>query len=343
MKKFDLKSIYTLIFAVLLFAVLLFVEISGKTKKHSTLSTAMGTYMGITIYGGDEADTGKLLNVTDECESRISYRLDNSEIALLNQNNYSQSLSQKTLDLINLSLDVSRLSNGAFDISLQKLTGLWNIDELSFKQQNGEEVRRIPSSDEIADALKQCGYENIEIDKESVSLHNGVQIDLGGVGKGAALDECREYLKEHKDIMGACITLGGSVLLYGEKPVDDGFNVALVNPFSPEESMGYLQTLKDCFVSTSGSYERYIEFDGKRYHHIFDAESGYPAFSDIASATVISDNGALSDALSTACFVLGRDKAEALLKEYDAQAVFVMNDGEVIIYGDNLNFFTQSE
>ncbi|MBQ9279072.1 MAG: FAD:protein FMN transferase, partial [Lachnospiraceae bacterium] len=178
-----------------------------------------------------------------------------------------------------------------------------------------------------------------EHDNYVVFDKEGMMLDLGATGKGYALDVAYEMLTEH-NISGAMVSVGGSILIYGTKDSykkeDNTWKVGIRDPKgSQEDLIGYLEY--PCeegfsrYISTSGSYEKYIEKDGVRYHHIYDSKTGYPASSGLASVTVVCDNGLKSDGLSTACFVLGYEKSKELLRHYNAEAVFIDEDNNVTV------------
>ena len=169
--------------------------------------------------------------------------------------------------------------------------------------------------------------------QDKISLPEGVTVDLGAVGKGMACDMIKAYL-DRSDMKGAIISVGGSILAWGDyNKAGDKWQIAIAHPRNEGEYLGVL-SVDEGFVSTSGDYERYFEKEGKRYHHILDATTGYPAETDIISVTVICDSGLVSDALSTACFILGEEKSKALLQEYDASAIFVDKDMNISVVGE---------
>ena len=166
----------------------------------------------------------------------------------------------------------------------------------------------------------------------SIYVEDQCTLDLGAVGKGIACDVAQNYLKQQKEISGAVIAVGGSILLYGSKPDGTNWNVAVQNPRGQDgEAMGVLSLSGTTSVSTSGDYEKYFMQDGKRYHHILDPSTGYPADSGLISVTVVSDNGLLSDGLSTACFVLGKEKGQKLLETYGAEGIFIDQNKKVTV------------
>ena len=148
-----------------------------------------------------------------------------------------------------------------------------------------------------------------------------------------ACDMLKTYL-DSSNMQGAVISVGGSILAWGNyNKAGDKWQIAVAHPRNEGEYLGVL-SLDEGFVSTSGDYERFFEKDGKRYHHILDATTGYPAETDTISVTVVCDNGLISDALSTACFILGEENSRELLGEYNASAVFVDKDMNISIVGD---------
>ena len=169
------------------------------------------------------------------------------------------------------------------------------------------------------------------MDGNTVTLEDGCTLELGAVGKGIGCDVIAEFLKEQKDVAGMILNLGGSsVMTYGEKPDGTEWKIALTDPRDAEgDYLGTITLKANQFLSTSGDYEKYFIEDGKRYHHILDPKTGYPAWTGLTSVTVVCDSGFLADGLSTACFVLGREKAEKLLEKYNAEAVFVDEDRNV--------------
>ena len=174
---------------------------------------------------------------------------------------------------------------------------------------------------EIKEALKTVGTDKVQAQGHTLTASEGTLLDFGAIGKGFACDLIHTYLQE-TDINGAVISVGGSIVAFGDyNKKGDKWRIAITHPRKADEYLGVI-SLDEGFVSTSGDYERYFEKDGKRYHHIFDAETGYPSESGLVSVTVVCDNGLLSDALSTACFVLGKDEGMKLAEKYGASAVF---------------------
>lgn len=280
----------------------------GSEKSH----IAMGTVVTQKIYGTSAAKhIEKTKAIVDGLDGMISWRKSDSEISDLNS---GKTLSVAYLtDCIKQCSEISALSDGKFDVTVGGVSRLWNI---------GEENERIPSDEEIKTELRNVGYGKIKFGEDKVSLPDGVRLDLGAVGKGMACDMLKAYL-DSSDMQGAIISVGGSILAWGDyNKAGDKWQIAVAHPRNEGEYLGIL-SLDEGFVSTSGDYERYFEKDGKRYHHILDATTGYPAETDIISVTVVCDSGIISDALSTACFILGYEESKPILEKYNASAIFV--------------------
>lgn len=262
----------------------------------------------------------------------ISWRSETSELYQLNQNYVQQKPYTPGPDLyaaLSQAYNICRDSGGALDITIRPLAKLWNIEEAD------RQGFTVPSDEEIEQVLADVGYEKVVLSPEhTVTLSQpGMILDLGAVGKGYALDQVRAYLDAH-GAAGAVVSVGGSILVYGEKSDGSDWSIGIRNPEGDMEQMiGYLSFPAGTTVciSTSGDYEKYVMSDGVRYHHILDRSTGCPAESGLSSVTVVCENGLYSDALSTACFVLGYERSLALLEQYNAGAVFVDKEKHITV------------
>lgn len=300
--------------ALIIISVMLF-DIFQRSKIYESTNFAMGAVITqkIEAKNGEEI-ANEIIDKIKETESKISWRITSSEVATLNESK-SFNVSDSTKKYIYDTLDVCKKSNGAVDLTIGGLINEWNIGNENFK---------IPQDEELKKLLAYVDYTKIKISGNTVSLGENQYIDLGFVGKGIACDEAKAILQKHKAERGI-ISVGGSLCLYGEGT----FDVGIRNPLgSVNDYMAILQ-VEECFISTSGNYERFSEKDGKKYHHILSTETGYPVENNLLSVTIVCNSGLLSDALSTACYCLGYEESLALLKEYNAEAVFIFNDNTV--------------
>lgn len=293
---------------------------------------AMGTYAQQTVYGetGEEA-AANAAQTLGALESLISWREEDSDVARLNENAGVDwiNVETATFQLLRQCVDVAEKSGGAFDPTVLPLTRLWDFDN---------DKEQVPTQDEIDRFLPYVGYENLRLDEEkteaSLKMH-GNAVDLGAAGKGAACDAMIEAYEKTGGVTGAVVAVGGSVGVYGKKNDGSDWVIAVRDPQRSLEQEGGAQlgtlTIPDGYLSTSGSYEKCFTKDGVLYHHILDPRTGYPADSGLLSVTVYADSGAMSDILSTACFVLGLEDSMALLKEYGAEAIFVDTKNHVYV------------
>ncbi len=307
--------------AVALCAVVLAVVIGADfvfSENANEIFLSMNTTVTLDVTGYKPENTVKkakneIIRLDTELLSRTNT---SSELYALNSGtvNVSDELATLLADLKQIETD----SNGAFCIGLGALSDLWGI---------GTDSPRVPSQDEINAAIKYAA--DWSINGNTVYLPEGVKLDMGAVGKGYACDNITGIVYGVNRVK-AVAAVGGSVLVYSSDPKET-FSLGIRDPLGQStDYCAVLETSGAC-VSTSGNYERFFEDEnGKRYHHIFDPSTGYPADSGLLSVTVISGQGYVSDALSTACFVLGIEKSLPLLEKYDADAVFITEDKEII-------------
>ena len=302
---------------------------------YNSSQVAMGCVVSQVLYGTKPGEMEKqgeeiaaLVNALEK--DVLSRRLESSELYKINmQADVGEFVvSDKMANYLQKAIGVSQRSDGAFDITIGNVVRLWNIDAAAA----GEEGFFLPTEEEITKLLMACGYDNVGLDKEKVQLENGVSLDMGAIGKGIACDEIYEMVKNGKNdsIQGGIISVGGSIVAIGEKPDGNAYRVSIVHP-REEGSIGVVSIRDGEFLSTSGDYERYVTYEGKRYHHILNPKTGYPANSGICSVTVVTDSGLLSDALSTACFVLGETEGLALAESYGAKVMMVRKDGNIVM------------
>lgn len=325
MKMKILKISLSVFFISALLLSAIYVSDREKRFEYSEKSTvAMGTVLTQKIYSSEGAQcVSDIINVVNSLENIISWRKEDSHIAQLNKNGSIENAALASV--FKECIRISQASEGAFDITVGELSRLWSI---------GEQGERVPGKKEIERVLKNIGYENIKIEGNKITLTSDCLIDLGAVGKGLACDMVKSYLLSCDDIDGAVVSVGGSNVVFGRyNKAGDKWKIAVRHPRSENEFLGII-SLDEGFVSTSGDYEKYIIEDGVRYHHISDANTGYPAQSGLISVTVVCDSGLLSDALSTACFVLGREKGGALIEKYGAAGIFVDEQLNISTVGD---------
>ena len=332
----DFLTAFLLVGGLLLFAG------CGKVEKYSMTDIAMGTITNQTIYSKDDDLTLAVRNIMLELEQEeLSWRIESSEVAHMNAaagsgvyTPVSDRLYKELEILIKLSVD----SGGAFDITIRPVVALWNIDAWAAGE---NQPNIIPTHEQITLALTHTGYENLTLTDSSIMLPKDMALDLGAAGKGIACDRIAAYLKEQA-VYGAVVSVGGSVVTIGKKPDGTPWQIGIIDPRDTSSFIGILYLEGENFVSTSGDYERYVEVDGVCYHHILNPATGYPADSGVRSVTILCDSGIVSDALSTACFVLGVEEGMVLAESYGAQALFVDMEGNISMTDGMKQFFKEN-
>ena len=230
----------------------------------------------------------------------------------------------ETVEVIRKGLYYSELSGGVFDITIGKVTDLWDFHA---------EEPKVPDAAALQEAAETVGWERVVIDGNKVRLTDPrTHIDLGGIAKGFIADRVSDALTE-SGVTSAVISLGGNIVCIGSKTENGAkkpFRVGIEKPYSDQSEIVGVVEASDETVVTSGVYERYFESDGVMYHHILNASTGYPAESDIVGVTLEAGKGrsADCDALATIFLILGEEKAMQLARETDGvEAYFILTDG----------------
>ena len=281
---------------------------------------AMDTVMDFTIYG-ESGLIDQSESLIASLESLVSVTDANSELYAINQTG-SGTLTGKASSLMEQALEICRRTDDALDLSIYPIVRAWGFTTGSYQ---------VPDEAEIQALLPLVDYRKIQYDAATgtVTLPEGMEIDLGSVAKGYAGQLAAQMLREH-GVQSALLNLGGNVQTVGAKPDGSPWQIGIKDP-QGEDAMMVL-SVEDQAVVTSGGYERYFEQDGQTYWHIMDPSTGHPADSGLISVTIVGDEGVVCDGLSTALFVMGLEKAADLWAQSgDFEAVFVTASGEVYI------------
>jgi thiamine biosynthesis lipoprotein len=290
---------------------------AGQSDKVSKTTLALNTAVTVTLYGAeDDSLIDGCFELCRKYELIFSRTDERSELYKLNAAG-SMEVSPELLDVIQTALSYCELSDGAFDITLGRIS-----DEYAFTS----DEHHVPTDDELRGLMLSTGREKIELDGSRVTLHDGAVIDLGAIAKGYIADRLDEYLVENGQ-QSAIIDLGGNIRCVGTKPGGEPFTVGIQYPFGEVKKSIAAVKVDDLSVVTSGIYERSFEQDGVLYHHILDPKTGRPCDNGLLAVSIISQKSVDGDALSTACFALGLDKGLELIESLDGiEAVFVTDD-----------------
>lgn len=281
----------------------------------------------------------------DEYEKILSKTIESSDVYKINHaDGQAVEVDARTIEVVNKGLEYGGLSGGAFDITIGKVSDLWNFQEMDDK---GNHVGVIPDATAIEDAMKHVDYNSVVVEGNTIRLTDTeAELDLGGIAKGYIADKVAEFL-ESKGVTSAVVDLGGNIVVIGEKgesidnPDGTEFKVGIADPNS-EGLLGLLEC-KDKTVVTSGTYERYFELDGVRYHHVLNTETGYPADTDLLAVTIVADKGHSvdCDGLSTSCLALGKEKGLKLIQGLEGvSAIFIDKDGKVTMSDESIELIT---
>lgn len=234
---------------------------------------------------------------------------------------------QELFDLIARSLKVSKLTGGVFDISFGSIEKVWKFDG---------SMTEMPVPDIVAASVAKINYQNIDLDPTNTTVflkEEGMKIGFGAIGKGYAANRAKMVMQQ-LDIKHGLVNAGGDLIAWGKQADGQDWKVAIAHPKTQEQALAWL-TIKDMAIVTSGDYERYVEFDGKRYAHIIDPRTGYPA-SGLKSVTIVCPDAELADALATSVFILGETAGIQLINQLTGIECLVVTDADEVKTSDNL-------
>ena len=316
-------------------------SLSSEPLSSSDTRLYFDTSVTITIYDDDEIKREALLkgsfDICEKMEHILSARQEDSELYLLDHRDGGLSgnrsaqfsgaeitVSDELASCIRTGLEAGSLSNGEFDITILPVSSLWEF--------NGESSE-IPADNEIRKALTHVDQNKVILTGNKLKFTDpDTMIDLGAVAKGYISGKIKEYLKA-QGCEGAVINLGGNISTLGKKG-DEPFTVGVRKPFSLRNDIAAKIILYDGCVISSGTYERCFTKNGKLYHHILSAKTGYPADTELSQVTLIGSDDILCDTLSTVFMLTGSEKAEKILEteEYDIKVIFTDNEGNMTLY-----------
>ncbi|WP_234418172.1 FAD:protein FMN transferase [Aquimarina aquimarini] len=293
----------------------------------------MGSRFDITVVAENknEADDYISSAVTEikRIEALISSWDKNSQTSLINTNAgiHSVKVDKELFDLISRAIQISNLTDGAFDISYASMDRIWKFDG---------SVNKMPPEEDIMASVDKVGYKYIILDKEksTISLsHKGMKIGFGAIGKGYAADKAKELLIG-KGVKAGIINASGDMSTWGKQPNGDEWRVAITNPLNKNKAFAILPVI-DKAVVTSGNYEKFILINGKRYSHIIDPRTGYPS-TGIISVTVFAQKAELADALATSIFVMGIETGVNRINQLKGVECVIIDDQGNIHTSDHI-------
>jgi thiamine biosynthesis lipoprotein len=311
--------------------------VSGQTIYKRALAM-LGSPFEITVVAGDSISGEKALDMAvaevRRVENLISDWKPETEISEVNRNAGKQpvKVSREVFDLVSRSLKISELTEGAFDVSYASMDRIWKFDG---------SMTAMPTPEAIQKSVEKVGYHNIIMDAKNKSIflkNEGMKIGLGGIGQGYIADKIKELLISNGFHSGI-VNVSGDVSAWGTMPDGNPWTVGIVNPMNKNKIFATFP-LMDSSVETSGSYEKYVVFDGKRYSHIIDPRTGYPA-TGIVSVSVFSKQTEISDALATSIFVMGKDVGLHLINQLKGIECIIIDDQGKIYSSEGIKLETK--
>lgn len=301
---------------------------AGYGRQYSESGFALDTAITITAYGKNaKKAVREAFEETERIDRIMNAYSAESEIYAINSAPCGTcvKVSDEVFNLIKRSKEIFDKTDGAFDITVKPLADLWNI-----KSENPV----VPEKSSITNTLDSVGCKGIFLDEKNKTVmleKEGMGIDLGGIAKGYAADRVSEILRDN-NLKKALVDLGGNIVALGRKSFFEKWKIGIQTPFADRGEYFEIAEAENVSVVTSGSYERYFEKDGKIYHHILNPSTGYPAQSGVKSVTVICKNSADADALSTALYVTGAQRAAEFAEKFDAEIIILTDKDKILRY-----------
>ncbi|MFB9107408.1 FAD:protein FMN transferase [Flavobacterium gyeonganense] len=304
-------------------------SISGNSqvlRKRTTL--LMGGRFDISIVAHDSLTAEQSINEVIEEISRIENLISDwkpdSQVSEVNQNAGIKpvKVDQEVFELTQRAIELSKKTKGAFDVSFAALDRVWKFDG---------SMNEMPSAEAIKKSVEKVGYKNIVLDSVNSTIFlklKGMKIGFGALGEGYATDKCRSMMLA-KGIKAGIINGSGDMSTWGKQPNGEDWKIGITNPFKPEKILAVVP-LNNGAVTTSGNYEKYVVFNGKRYSHIINPATGYPA-TGLCSVTVFGPSAETANGFSTSLMVLGKKTGMDFIDQYpDYSCIMITDDGKII-------------
>lgn len=323
-KKIDKRLAGVALLAVGCFLILGYSRYTGK-KSCTKQIFAMDTVMNFTAYGKNcEEAVDAAVREVQRLDALLSTGDDSSEISILNRTGSGRGLSNDTTAIFHRGLEIYEDTDGLFDFTVYPLMCLWGFPTKEY---------HVPSPEELQEVLPLVDASKVRVGEDGmgeVCLGEGQQADLGGIAKGYASDRVMEIYGEY-GVASGMVSLGGNVQVLGAKPDHSAWRVGIRDPENDRGEMAAVLEAENCAVVTSGGYERYFTEDGNIYIHILDPRTGCPVDGDLASVTVVSEDGTLADALSTSLYIMGFEEAVSYWRENADRfdMVLITEDGKL--------------
>ena len=313
--------------------IILFSVVCSAQQPYKRKLKLMGSRFDVTVVAKDSIEGNKYIDTAvaeiTRIEKLISSWDANSQTSDINRNAGKKpvTVDSELFDLIERAIGISKLTDGAFDISYASMDRIWQFDG---------SMTVMPSKEEITASVSKVGYQNITLDKENSTVFlklEGMKIGFGAIGKGYAADKAKDLLIS-KGVTSGIINASGDMNTWGKQPNGKEWKVAITNPMDKNKVFALLPITNGAVV-TSGNYEKFVNFNGKRYTHIIDPRTGYPS-SGIISVTVFAPKAELADALATSVFVMGKEAGLDRINQLPKIECIIIDDKGNITKSQNI-------
>lgn len=317
------------LFLALLISSNLFAQQVFKKKK-----SLLGSPFEITVVATDSVQANQFINMAFDEVTRIEHLISDwiptTQISKLNQQAgiAAVKVDLEVFELVERALKISKLTDGAFDISYASMDKIWKFDG---------SMKTMPTEEAIKKSVAKVGYEHILLDANNTTIFlekEGMKLGLGGIGQGYIADKIKALLQKNGCTSGL-VNVSGDINTWGKQPNGADWSVGIVNPMNKNKVFATFP-LYDSAVETSGSYEKYVTFNGKRYSHIIDPRTGYPA-TGIVSVSVFAKQTELADALATGIFVLGVEVGLDLVNQLKGIGCIIVDEKGAIHASKNID------
>ena len=301
---------------------------------HKRVLSLLGSPFEITLVGKDTIEVNENIDIgvaeVRRIENLISDWIPTTPISEINRNAGIKPIkvSDELYNLVDRAIKISMITDGAFDISYASLDKIWKFDG---------SMKEMPTEAAIKESVSKVGYKNIILDKKNSTIFlklPGMKLGLGGIGQGYIADRVAVLLKS-KGVTSGIINVSGDISTWGKQPNGQQWKVGIKNPMNKNKIFAMFP-LEDSAVETSGSYEKYVVFNGIRYSHIIDTRTGYPA-QGLVSVSVFAKTTEVADALATGVFVLGKEKGMALVNRLPGIGCIMVDDTGKVTSSDNID------
>lgn len=305
----------------------------GQKQSHTKVILLMGSRFELTAVSPDQDKATKAIEagITEikRIENLISSWDTNSQTSEVIKNAGVKPVvvDQELFNLIRRSIKISKLTDGAFDISYASMDKIWRFDG---------QMKELPDSNTIAASVAKINYKNIILnpEKRSVFLKDkGMKIGFGAIGKGYAANKALGIMSK-MNLTGALVNASGDLISWGKDEGDKDWKIGIVNPKQKEKVFSWLN-INETAVVTSGNYEKYVTINGQKYSHIIDPRTGYPV-KGLSSVSIICPNAELADALATSVFILGKEKGLELINRLKGIECLMITDKQELFTSENL-------